>query len=226
MDAENPSRTANHHSSPPYAADPDVARLSNTQSQRNITMRAFVILSVFASLSALPAVAQQNDAAYSFNSGIKLRGNYHINQSTASDKQENGFGAGLEIVGNHIGIGLYGFTQGKTSEFDKETSVVSAVLEANYFYPIERLRLAPYAGVHTGLGQFTSEYFDDPFFPKPQDSFKDLGYQVGLRFKPIPVIGLDVQWRRSSASLVSWQDENGGENPLERNQFLVGITLF
>lgn len=190
-------------------------------------MRSVVILSVLLGLSAAPVAAQYNgtgeEPTYSFNSGIKLRGNLHINQSASEDRpqEENGYGAGLEIIGNHIGVALYGFTHGKTAEFDSEESPVSVVLEANYFLPIERIRLAPYAGIHTGLGVFTKEYFDEPFFPRPQDSFKNLGYQVGVRFKPIPVIGLDVQWRRSSLSVAEGQHES-----LERNQFMVGITLF
>jgi hypothetical protein len=190
-------------------------------------MRSIVILSVLVGLGAAPAAAQYNGAGaepgYSFNAGIKLRGNLHLNQSATKERpqEENGYGAGLEIIGNHIGVGLYGFTHGKTAEFDSESSPVNVVLEANYFVPIERIRVAPYAGIHTGLGVFTKEYFDEPFFPKPQDSFKNLGYQVGVRFKPIPVIGLDAQWRRSSVSVWENQDEM-----LERNQFMVGITLF
>jgi hypothetical protein len=162
----------------------------------------------------------------SFNSGIKLRGNYHVNRSavqTASERptQEDGYGFGLEINGKHLGIALYGFGSGRLSEYEAETSPVIVVAEANYFVPIERLRLAPYAGVHTALGEFTKTYFDDPHFPRPQDGVPALGYQFGVRFKPIPVIGLDAQWRRQSAFAATAQDPS-----LERNQVLVGITLF
>jgi hypothetical protein len=165
-------------------------------------------------------MAQQ---APSFNSGIKLRGNLHVNYSAAQDrpKQEHGYGFGLEIVGNSVGLALYGFTHGRAAEFDYESTALNVVLESNYFLPISALRLAPYAGVHTGLGVFTNEYFEDPFLPRPRDSLKGLGYQVGVRFKPIPVIGLDAQWRRASASVSNAQNE-----ALERNQILVGVTLF
>jgi hypothetical protein len=190
-------------------------------------MRFVVILCVFLGLSFLPAEAQDSGmgakSSHSFNSGIKLRGNLHFNESAMEVRaqEEHGYGAGLEIIGNHIGVALYGFTHGKTAEFDSEQSPVNVVLEANYFLPIERIRLAPYAGIHTGLGAFTKDYFDEPFFPKPRDNFKKLGYQVGVRLKPIPVIGLDAQWRRSSLSVAEGQHEL-----LERNQFMVGITLF
>ena len=171
------------------------------------------------------AIAQDADASKpSFNSGLKLRGDFHINGSNATadlNQSENGYGVGLEIIGRHIGMGLYGFTEGQTKSFDKDETPFTFVLEANYFYPIERFRVAPFAGVHTGLGTYTSAYFDDPKFPTPQDGFRDLGYQVGIRFKPIPVIGLDAQWRRQSHSTARDQGES-----LDRNQVLVGITLF
>ena len=170
-------------------------------------------------------IAQDADTReYSFNSGIKLRGNFHLNQSSATtdlNQSENGYGAGVEIIGHHIGVGLYGFTDGQTGSFDKEETAFSFVFEANYFYPIQRFRVAPFLGVHTGLGTYTSAYFSEPKFPTPQDGFRDLGYQAGIRFKPIPVIGLDAQWRRQSHSTA----RNQGET-LDRNQFLIGITLF
>jgi hypothetical protein len=190
-------------------------------------MRSVVLLCVFLGLSFLPAVAQHAGTnakpRNSFNSGIKLRGNLHFSESAteARPQEEHGYGVGLEINGSHIGVALYGFTHGRTAEFDSEQSPVSVVLEANYFLPIERIRLAPYAGIHTGLGVFTKGYFDEPFLPKPRDSFRNLGYQFGVRLKPIPVIGLDAQWRRSSVSVAEGQHEL-----LKRNQFMVGITLF
>lgn len=162
----------------------------------------------------------------SFNSGIKLRFDFHLNRSEVNDvtdapDDENGYGAGLEINGRHLGIGLYGYAGGQAQEFDSENTPVIIVAEANYFYPIQRLWLAPFVGVHTALGRFTKDYFDDPYFPKPQDSFNDLGYQIGLRFKPIPVLGLDAQWRRVSGYARDNQDAG-----LSRTQVLLGVTLF
>jgi hypothetical protein len=189
---------------------------------RSVSLLALALLT----LSALPAAAQQSAGGYSFNSGLKLRGNFHFNQSRAEGvsevpRGENGYGVGLEIIGKNIGIGLYGFAEGKTDSFDVEQTVVHAAVEANYFLPIRRIRLAPYVGVHTGLGSFDKEFFESPTAPRVQDGFKALGYQAGFRFKPIPVIGLDAQWRRQSKSIAEAQG-----NALERDQILVGITLF
>lgn len=188
-------------------------------------VRSIVLTLVALFIIPATVIAQGADSRpYSFNSGIKLRGNFHLNQSSASadlNQSENGYGAGLEIIGHHIGIGLYGFTEGQTGSFSEDETAFSFVFEANYFYPIQRFRIAPYVGAHTGLGTYTKDYFSEPKFPRPQDGFRDLGYQVGIRFKPIPVIGLDAQWRRQSNSTARSQGES-----LERNQFLVGITLF
>jgi hypothetical protein len=193
-------------------------------------MRAVSLLALaLVTLSALPATAQQAsgvDSGYSFNSGIKFRGNFHFNKSRAEGASEvpqgeNGYGVGLEMIGRNIGIGLYGFAEGKTDTFDAEQTQVHAAAEVNYFVPIQRIRFAPYVGVHTGLGSFDKAYLDAPSVPKPQDGFRALGYQLGFRFKPIPVLGVDAQWRRQSKSIAEAQGVG-----LERDQILVGVTLF
>jgi hypothetical protein len=178
-------------------------------------------------LLALPATAAeaQRDNS-SFISGIKVKGNLHFNRTSidsADDvfKAENAYGAGLEFIGSRIGIGLYGYTDGRTRSFSADTTKFYVVGEANYYFPIEDLRLAPYAGVHTHLGNFDRTYFDDPFLPRPQDGFNSLGYQIGVRYKPFPLVAVDAQWRRQSDSV--WADQDGF---LERNQVLVGVVLF
>lgn len=87
--------------------------------------------------------------------------------------------------------------------------------------PVEALRLAPYAGVHTALGTFTKDFFKDAYFPKPQDGLGGLGYQVGVRFKPVPLIAVDAQWRRQSGFAHENQDPT-----MERTQVLLGVVLF
>ena len=54
--------------------------------------------------------------------------------------------------------------------------------------------------------------------PSPSEH---LGFQVGARFQLSQMIGLDAQYRRVSEFASETQ---GGD--LERNQVLVGITLF
>jgi hypothetical protein len=190
-------------------------------------MRSFLLLALLA-VSTSPAHAQYHRAPDpgSFNSGIKLRGNLHFTQTRADvatemPRGENAYGAGLEIIGRRLGMGVYGFAPGRTEGFEAERTAVHVALEANYFHPMERIRLAPYVGVHSGLGSFTRDYFADPHFPRPRDGRRDLGYQAGIRFKPIPLIGLDAQWRRQSRSITVEMGEM-----LERDQFMVGVVLF
>jgi hypothetical protein len=186
-------------------------------------MRSILLLLLLA-LTATAAEAQRGDG--SFISGIKLKGNLHFNRTSINSvddvfEAENAYGAGLEYVGSRFGLGLYGYTDGRTSSFDADTTTFYLVGEANYYFPIEGLRLAPYAGVHTHLGNFDRTYFDDPFLPRPQDGFDSLGYQLGVRYKPFPFIAVDAQWRRQSDSV--WEAQDGF---LERNQVLVGVVLF
>jgi hypothetical protein len=186
-----------------------------------MNMRSVVFSMMFVLVPAT-AFAQAN----SFNSGIKLRGAFHVNRSDVDTKSpdfkqpEAGYGVGFEFTGNRFGLGMYGYTPGRTDEFESATTQATVVLEANSYFPVERIRLAPYVGAHTGLGVFTKDFFSDPFFPKPLDGLKHLGYQVGVRFKPIPLIGLDVQYRRQSQSAADLTPD------LERGQVLVGFTLF
>ena len=53
------------------------------------------------------------------------------------------------------------------------------------------------------------------------DSRSQLGYQFGLRFQPTPMLGVDAQWRHMSTSTAA-----GQSGRFERNQVLLGITLF
>ncbi len=186
-------------------------------------MRSILILLLLVA-TATAAEAQRGNS--SFVSGIKVKGNLHFNRSSVESvndvfEAENAYGAGLEFVGSRIGVGLYGYTDGRTRAFSADTTVFYVVGEANYYFPIDGLRLAPYAGVHTHLGNFDRSYFKDPHLPRPKDGFGGLGYQIGVRYKPLPIVGIDAQWRRQSDSV--WEDQRGF---LERNQVLVGVVLF
>lgn len=189
--------------------------------------RTFALVATLV-LAAAPLAAQADSAPYKggFNSGIKLRGAYHVNRSevqSSSDlpRDEKGYGLGVEINGRHLGLGLYGYTAGKAQSFNSDTTSLIVVAEANYYFPIDMLRLAPYAGVHTGLGKIDKSYFQNAYVPRPQDGIGSLGYQLGVRFKPIPLISVDAQLRRQSGFAYESQDQS-----LERTQVLLGLTLF
>lgn len=172
-------------------------------------------------LAAAPLAAQK-----SFNSGFNLHGNFHFNRSTVQNvgdvrQAEHGYGLGLEFSGRHFAGGVYGFAQGRARTFDSAQTVVHAVLEGNYYLPIESLRLAPFGGIHTGLGSFTNDYFDDPFLPRPQDGIGGIGYQFGLRFQPLPGLGVEAQWRQHAESVF---DDFLPES--ERRQVMVGVVIF
>src|SRR5690606_40074879 len=79
------------------------------------------------------------------------------------------------------------------------------------------LRLAPYLGVHTGLGTYRKGASD---FPSLHDNLAELGYQFGVRFQPWVYLGLDAQVRWMSDAAYRDQGE-----AFERTQVLLGITI-
>lgn len=177
------------------------------------TVGGFLLLAA----SAAPAAAQ---------SGFALKGHYVYNRAAVDDARsvpaENGFGIGAEIVLPFgIGVGVSGYSSGKVSDFDTETSSVSVLAEANYFLKLPILPVAPYAGVHAGLGRYSRTDLQSSSEPELEDNAAQLGYQAGLRFQPTSLIGVDLQYRRVSESLFREQDSR-----FSRNQVLLGVTLF
>lgn len=183
-------------------------------------MRCSVIFLVagvaLSGLLALPAEAQD---------GFALKGHFIINSTAAEEAQENrelpgadAFGLGAEFVLPFgLGIGVSGYTAQSDDEF--ETREFTILGEANYFLSLPMLPIAPYAGVHAGLGVLDRE---DVGGLEIQDKNRSqLGYQLGVRFQLSQLIGLDAQWRRMSTSASADQDDR-----LERDQVLVGVTIF
>ncbi len=186
-------------------------------------MRSIFLILLALAVTPLAAEAQRGEPS-SFVSGFKLRGNVHYNR-TAIDNTDlearAAYGLGVEFVGRQLGVGLYGYSDGSSPAEHTDTTTVFVVAEANFYLAREDSRIAPYIGVHTHLGNFDRSWFDDPSVPKPQDGFDSLGYQIGVRYQPFPIVALDAQWRRQSQSV--WDHQNGF---LDRNQFLVGVVLF
>lgn len=207
---------ARRNSFPPPGYDP----FQPVNSKPRRTMRAFVLGAALL-LVATPLAAQRG----SFTSGVSLHGNLHFNRSEIHAVEdvrqpEHGYGLGLEFAGSRAAVGLYGFAQGRARAFDSQSTQVHLTLEGNYYLPLESLRLAPFAGVHTGLGTLGRDYFDDPFLPRPRDGLGDLGYQFGVRFQPFSVVGVEAQWRQHAGSI---QDELAPES--EHRQVIVGVVI-
>jgi hypothetical protein len=163
-------------------------------------------------------------------SGFALKGHYVFNESKVQDSRESGFedipsADGFSIGAEYvlpmgIGVGVSAYTEGKATEFDTETSSFGVLAEANYFFKLPIVPVSPYAGVHAGLGRYTIESVDDDT-PRIRDNRTQLGFQLGVRVQATKTIGIDGQFRRVSDSASEEQSPD-----LERNQFLIGVTLF
>jgi len=160
-------------------------------------------------------------------SGFALKGSAVFNSSdveaegTETDLADAaGFNVGAEyILPNGIGLGVAGYTVGSPSDFDVSEGSLVMLAEANYFINIPLLPITPYAGLHVGLGTYDLDDVENAV--RPEVDFGDRGWQVGLRFQPTPMFGLDAQFRRVSGSLSGEQDAS-----FDTNQVLIGVTIF
>jgi len=182
---------------------------------------ALAALAAFAGASTLRA-----------QSGPALKAHYVFNQSKVDDARgsgftdvpsPDGFSVGVEyVLPIGIGIGATAYTEGKATDVDTRTSSFAVVAEANYFARLPIIPLRPYAGIHAGVGHYTIEDVSGgPASPTIKDSRTQLGYQLGVRWQLTPIVGIDGQFRHVSDSASEDQSPD-----LERNQFLIGITLF
>lgn len=170
------------------------------------------------SMAALPVEAQ---------SGFALKGHYIINSSAAEEAEENrqlpdadAFGLGAEyVLPFGLGVGISGYTAQSDEDFESREFTILG--EANYFLKLPLLPIAPYVGVHAGLGMLDRDNVSDPSLQIQDKNRSQLGYQLGVRFQLTDMVGLDAQWRRMSTSA----DEGQGDR-LERNQVLLGVTVF
>lgn len=158
-------------------------------------------------------------------SGFALKAHYLFNASDVENEDQtpaaDGYSVGAELIlPLNIGVGVTAYTTGKVTEFDREATSFGVLAEANYFLDLPLLPITPYAGVHAGLGQYTVDEVDDAD-PEFKDDRTQLGWQVGARWQLNALLGIDAQYRHVSEYGASTQ---GGE--LERNQVLVGVTLF
>ena len=181
-----------------------------------------ILLAVF----ALCGIAAHSASA---QSGLALRGHYVYN-SGSPDRfavgdvaTADGIGLGAEyVLPFGLGVAVDGYTAGRSfgSLTRREFTVLA---EANYFLRLPILPVSPYAGVHAGIGNVSwKNVADDSLEPQLQDrTGSQLGYQFGVRFQPIGLIGLDAQYRHLSRSAL---EDQGPE--FARSQIVLGITLF
>ena len=184
----------------------------------------------FLSASALGfAIVLSAQTSASAQSGFALKGHYLVNSSAAQDAREerqipaaDGISLGAELVLPFgIGVGVSGYTSSEDSDLGYETRELTVLGEANYFFRLPILPIAGYAGLHTGLGILDRDNVTRPDFEIQDRTRSQFGYQLGVRLQPTSLIGIDAQWRRMSTSADEGQDDS-----LERDQFLIGITLF
>jgi opacity protein-like surface antigen len=179
--------------------------------------RSLLILPLL--LAAVPARAQ---------SGLALKGHFLFNETNAREAEqdrrvpaEDGFSIGAEyVLPIGLGVGVTAYREGKASANDLETQRFGVLAEANYFLRVPVLPLRPYVGVHAGLGEYSYDDLGDAD-PEIEDSRTELGWQAGVRWQINPLLGLDAQYRRVSDSAGDSQSPE-----LERNQVLIGLTLF
>lgn len=178
-------------------------------------VRGLLVCSLLA-WAAAPARAQE---------GFALKGHYLYNSSAREGVRDSipaasGFSIGAEyVLPFGVGLGVAGYAAGGFDDlFDDEGSSLTGLVEANYFLKLPLIPLAPYAGVHAGLGRYRSRDIDGLL----KDTERaQLGYQFGVRIQAFSLLGLDAQYRRVSNSASLDQDRG-----LERSQILVGVTLF
>lgn len=181
--------------------------------------RIFVSTLALALASAAPAAAQ---------SGFALKGGLVFNSSDVEGDRSDlelsdaaGFHVGAEyVLPAGIGVGVSGYTAGAPGDFSVSEGSLLFLAEANYFLDLPLLPITPYGGAHVGLGSFEMSDFQEGT-ARPDVDFGDLGWQIGLRFQPMALLGIDAQYRRVSGSLRGTQDTS-----FETSQFLIGVTLF
>jgi opacity protein-like surface antigen len=181
-------------------------------------------LAALAAFAAAPALHAQN--------GFALKAGYVFNKSNVDDARASGFdkvpspdgfSVGVEyVLPLGIGIGATAYTEGSASNVDAKTTAFAVLAEANYFARLPVIPIRPYVGVHAGVGRYTIEDVQaGPSSPEIKDNRTQLGFQVGARWQVTSLLGVDAQYRR-----VSDQASKDQSPDLERNQFVVGVTLF
>lgn len=186
--------------------------------------KATFALAALAAFAAAPALHAQ--------SGFALKGGYVFNKSNIDDARESGFESvpspdGFSVGAEYVlpmglGIGATAYTERSARNVDAKTTSFAVLAEANYFVRVPVIPIRPYVGVSAGIGRYTiDDVQSGPSSPELKDSRTQLGYQIGARWQLTTLLGIDAQYRHVSDKASEDQSPD-----LERNQFVVGITLF
>lgn len=186
-----------------------------------------MIRTIFA--SAVAAVTLLGAADLEAQQGFALKGGLVFNESEFSQAtgdsrvpDANGFSIGLEyVLPGGLGLGLTGYTTGSPDDFEISEGSLVMLAEANYFLQFPLLPVSPYLGLNAGLGTYDFEDVQDRV--RPEVDFGDVGWQIGVRFQPISLIGVDAQYRRVNGSARTAEDVS---LDLESDQIVIGVTLF
>lgn len=183
-------------------------------------MYKIITAAVVAVIALAPALEAQ---------GIQLIAHRAFANESASDVIDGGWsdnpyaeGAllGLDISGKNLGIGVSAYSGGDpTADFGEIMARGLGITgEVNYFLRLP-MRFSPYVGAVVPFAVMTEE---DGFTLREFGGFGlgDLGWQIGLRWKPIPIVGLDLRTRALRGEYAT--GEEGGSS----RQWLLGLTLF
>jgi opacity protein-like surface antigen len=182
-------------------------------------------LAALAAFTAAPALHAQ--------SGFALKGSYVFNSSKVNDARQSGFSSvpspdGFSVGAEYvlpigIGVGASAYAEGSATDVNTKSTNFTAIVEANYFAKLPMIPVRPYAGIHAGLGRYTIQNVTSggATSPRVEDNRSEFGYQAGVRLQLTPMFGVDGQYRHMSDSASKEQSPS-----LERNQFMLGVTLF
>jgi hypothetical protein len=187
--------------------------------------KATFALAALAAFAAAPALHAQ--------SGFALKGGYVFNKSKVDDARSSGFesvpspdgfSVGAEyVLPMGIGVGASAYAEGSATSIDAKSTSFAVLAEANYFAKLPVIPIRPYVGVHAGVGHYTIQDIESgpTNGPEIKDSRTELGFQLGARWQLTSMFGVDAQYRHMSDQASKDQSPS-----LERNQFVVGVTLF
>lgn len=176
-------------------------------------------LALFVTLSTGSAAEAQKGLA------LKVGGVFNSSTLDGDDRSPRlseaaGWNVGAEyVLPGGLGVGVSGYTSGSPSAFDTSSGSLVMLGDITYFLRLPLLPIAPYVGVHVGLGTYRLEDIREGV--RPQVDFGDRGYQYGVRFQPTALLGVDAQIRRVSGSLAGAQDTG-----FETRQVVLGVTIF
>ncbi len=159
------------------------------------TLRTTAFLLAFS--LALPALSAAQD-------GFALKVGGVFNSTDVKELETDlrlsdaaGWSVGAELLlPLGLAVGVSGYTTGSPDSFDFSEGSLVALADANYFLRLPLFPVAPYAGLHVGLGTYTIDDVREGL--APDVDFGDVGFQVGVRLQAMRTLGIAFAIRSSS----------------------------